>query len=131
MGAVYECSHGTFMSRNTIVDWHPFEQYTTYETTPIPRTHVYVTYLLEPVDNGTRLSYICSRSYGPFPLRKVSDLGAGRVLSGRINASFAAFRDYIDEEIAAGRANLEPAASLAEGALEQAVADSLSQKQRK
>lgn len=103
LGAVYECSHGAFMSRNTIVDWHPFEQYTTYETTPIPRTHVYVTYLLEPAGAGTRLTYVCSRSYGAFLLRTISDLGAGRVLSGRISESFAAFRAYINEEIAAGR----------------------------
>lgn len=89
-----------------------------------------MTYLLEPVDNGTRLSYICSRSYGPFPLCNISDLGAGRVLSGRMNESFAAFRDYIDEEIAAGRAGVGPAAGLAEGAVEQAVASSLSQQHR-
>ena len=66
-------------------------------------------YLLAPVDNGTRLSYICSRSHGPFPLRKISDLGARHILPGRMNASFADFRNYIDEEIAAGRAGLDPA----------------------
>ena len=105
LGAVYECSHGSYMSRNTIIDWHPFEQYTTYETTPVPRTHVYVTYLLEAVDTGTRLTYVCSRSRGPFLLRHISDLGAGRVLSGRMSEGFATFRDYIAKEIAAGRAS--------------------------
>lgn len=127
-GAVYECSHGTYISRNTIVDWHPFEQYTTYETTPVPRTHVYVTYLLEPVEDGTRLSYICSRTYGSFLLRKISDLGGGRIIPARISESFHAFQDYINEEIASGRASAEPAGDITKEAIEQAVTASLTRK---
>lgn len=128
LGAVYECSHGTYTSKNTIIDWHPFEQYTTRETTPIPRTHAYATYLLEPADEGTRLSYVSSRAYGPFLLRKMGDLGGRRVIPGRMSESFAAFRAYIDEEMAAGRAGaVDPAADLTEGEIERAVADSLSQ----
>lgn len=80
-------------------------------------------YLFEPVDNGSRLSYICSWPHGPFPLRKINDLGAGRVLSGRNNKSFAAFRAYIDKEITAALVSVDPATGLAEDALEQTVTD--------
>jgi hypothetical protein len=48
-------------------------------------------------------------------------------LYGRISERFAAFRAYVDEEIAAGRVGADPVAGRAEGALEQAVTDSLSQ----
>jgi hypothetical protein len=102
VGAVYECVHSTYKSRNTIVDWHPFEQYTTVETTPVPRTYAYVTYLLEPVDAGTRLAYVASRAYGPPLLRQLSSLTAAPVLARRMRKSFATFLDYINEEIATG-----------------------------
>ncbi len=101
-GTVYECSHGTYMSRNTIVDWHPYEQYTTYETTPVPRTYVYVTYRLERRGAGTRLTYFCSRTRGPLILRKLGDIGAGQVMPRRMPESFAQFRELIDRETGAG-----------------------------
>ncbi len=99
LGAVYECVHGTYTSHNTIVDWHPFEQYTTFETTPVPRIHVYVTYLLAPAEGGTRVAYVCSRSHGPFLLRHIGDLAAGRVLARRMRESFEAFRGHIEGEM--------------------------------
>lgn len=103
-GAVYVCSHSTYTSRNTIVDWHPFEQVTTVETVPIPSTYVYVTYLLEAVEGNTRLSYNCSRSFGLPVLRHVANVVSGRVLPARMSNSFAAFQDYINQQIAAGPA---------------------------
>jgi Protein of unknown function (DUF2652) len=102
LGAVYICSHSTYTSRNTIVDWHPFEQYTTVETTPVPRTFAYVTYLLEPVDAGSRLTYVASRAFGTPLLRQLSSLTAAPVLARRMSKSFTALLDYINKEIAAG-----------------------------
>jgi len=122
-GAVYECAHGNTISRNTIVDWHPFEQYTTSETTPIPNTHVYVTYLLDPSGDGTRLRYVCGRSHGPFLIRQLSDMGGRIILARRIQESFAAFRAYIDEEIASGRAGVST--NLADEEINKAVEISL------
>lgn len=103
VGAVYECAHGSYVSRNTIVDWHPFEQYTTYETGPIPRTYAYVTYRLEPTAGGTRLTYTFSKARGPLLLRKIAEVGARRVISRRTPESFARFRQLIETEIASGR----------------------------
>jgi len=59
-------------------------------------------------------------------LRHISDLGGRRILSKRMSASFSAFREYINEEIAAGRVSAEEAAGFPVEAIEQAVADSLS-----
>lgn len=124
---VYECYHGRTIHWNTIVDWQPFKQYTTYENTPIPRTFVYVTYLLEPVEEGTRVGYIMSRSRGPFLLRSLSNLGAGRIIPERMKASFAAFRALIDEEIAAGRTGAEEPVQISGSQITKAVDQSLVQ----
>ena len=97
------------MSRNTIVDWRPFEGYTTYETSPIPRTYVYVTYTLEPMDGGTRVSYIFSKARGTLVLRQKSNLVAGRVVPKRVQESFTAFGQLVENEISAGRVVSEAA----------------------
>jgi hypothetical protein len=122
---VYECSHGTFISRNTIVDWHPFEQYTTHETSPIPRTFHYVTYILTPEDGGTRVTYAFSKARGPFPFRQIGNFGAGRVIGPRMDRSFEAFRDFIEEEIKRAPADLRQTPPISAAEIEAAVTESL------
>jgi hypothetical protein len=64
-GAIYHCEHGNRTSRQTILDWAPFEQFTTQETGLFVNTYDRATYQFIPVDGGTRLRIFASKFYGP------------------------------------------------------------------
>lgn len=64
-GAVFECVHDDKTTIQTILDWRPFEYYSTRETLPYFNTFVYGTYQLKPMPDGkTRLSLLTSRAFG-------------------------------------------------------------------
>ncbi|NNC42385.1 MAG: DUF2652 domain-containing protein, partial [Acidimicrobiia bacterium] len=55
-GSVYECFHGNNrVTTQTILDWHPFQQITTEDTTPIAKTTVLIQFKLTPDGGGTRV----------------------------------------------------------------------------
>ena len=64
-GATYHCEHGNRTSRQTILDWEPFEQFTTQETGLFVNTYNRATYQFIPVDGGTRLKILVGKFYGP------------------------------------------------------------------
>jgi hypothetical protein len=73
-GAIYHCEHSNRASIHTILDWEPFEQYTTQETGLFPKTYDRATYLFIPVDGGTQLRILASKFHGPALQRWLSNI---------------------------------------------------------
>jgi len=82
-GATYHCEHGNRTSRQTILDWEPFEQFTTQETGLFVNTYDRATYQFIPVDGGTRLKILVSKFYGPVLKCWLSNV-AFRLMGNRI-----------------------------------------------
>jgi len=65
-GSIYQCAHGKNITPQTIVDWQPFEQYTTMTVLP-GGGKSFVTVHLAPVDSGTRISMLFAKIRGGNP----------------------------------------------------------------
>ena len=61
--SVYYCYHGNMETRQLILDWRPFEQFTTDDSNPFGTTTT-ITYKLEPTQNGTRSIILWSKPRG-------------------------------------------------------------------
>lgn len=122
-GTVYECAHGKRIATNAVIDWNPFKQITTLETTPIPRASGYATLALEPVEGGTRLAYSWSKALGPPILRHLCDLGSPRAVGGFIPDGMAKLQKIVEDDLDKAIPTYAETPALA---VEQAVADSLS-----
>ena len=111
-GAVYHCAHGKSVTTQTIVDWHPFEQLTSENTTPLPGTTMLSTLRLKPIESGTRLSGSWGRARGRLLNRIVCNVGARVFLPRAIRKGCQALHDQIVREIAEGKVvQLEPGAT--------------------
>ena len=73
-GTVYHCEHGNRTSRQTILDWEPFEQYTSQETGLFPKTYDRTTYQFHPVPGGTQLRILVGKFRGPALLCWLSNI---------------------------------------------------------
>lgn len=125
--AVYVCVHDIGTSLHTIVDWRPFEQYTTSDTLPVPGTSVYSTYHVEPIEGGTRLTVRFGKPRGPLGVRELAELGFKQYLStDKLDKSIAALEKRISSDIQAGRLAFMPTTSVAQAQLQNAINESLS-----
>ena len=61
--SVFYCYHGTVETPQLILDWSPFEQFTTDDTNPWGLT-TRITCKLEPTQAGTRINMLMGRSRG-------------------------------------------------------------------
>jgi len=61
--SAYYCYHGDMETRQLILDWSPFEGFTTDDTNPFGTTTT-ITYKLEPTPNGTRLINLWGKPRG-------------------------------------------------------------------
>lgn len=64
VNAAYYCYHGKMETRQLILDWSPFEQFTTDDANPMGVTMSF-TYRLEPTAEGTRLITLMGKPRGP------------------------------------------------------------------
>jgi uncharacterized protein YndB with AHSA1/START domain len=63
--AVFYCYHGDMETPQLILDWRPFEGFTTDDSNPFGTTSM-VTYKFEPTQTGTRLIDFWGRPRGPW-----------------------------------------------------------------
>ena len=113
-GTVYHCAHGDRVSLQTILDWQPFDEYTTEDTMPpIPGVTSRTTYRLEPIEGGTRLSVICGKGRGSLIGRKLVDLAIPK-MGGMIEKGFLELRECINRDLAAGKIILSARVDLPE-----------------
>ncbi len=99
-GSAYLCAHGKSVTPQTIVDWQPFEQYTTHN--PIAQgVFCYWTTLLVPTESGTKVMMLTGKAqdgngivrwlinlFGYNYVRKVTLKGL-RMLHARIESDLA------------------------------------------
>jgi len=124
-GAVYQCNHGDKYALHTILDWEPFEQYTTREAPGDSDVFVMGTYRLIPVEGGTRLSVSYSRAQGPFLKRITTDRMMKNVVPHVAGEGIKALRKLIERDLAEGNTVPTPLIEVPSDWIAQAAAESL------
>jgi hypothetical protein len=105
-GSQFQCFHGDGrITIQTIVDWHPFEQMVTEDTSPVPRVTVLILLRIEPAEGGTRLKLTFSKGRGPLLNRIANDLVARFIVPRSFGGGMEALHKRIEAEA------LEPVAS--------------------
>ncbi len=123
---VYVCVHDVGTSLHTVVDWRPFEQYTTNETMPLPNTAIYSTYRLEPIEGGTRFTMLTGKPRGPLVYRKLAEQGLKKFMSSdKLDKSITDLEARIADDIKKGRLAFMPTTPIAQAQLQNSVAESL------
>ena len=99
-GTVFQCFHGDRMTTQTLLVWQPFEQMTSQDLTPVPKTYVLVNLLLTPTATGTRLVQQFSKGIGPWWGRLLCDLALPTLAKGW-QKDMDAFKARIESDLAA------------------------------
>lgn len=124
-GSVYYCAHEAGIAVHTVLDWQPFDQYTTDETYPVPKTHAFSTYRLQPIEGGTRLSLSIGRMQGPWLNRTICEFVVKRVMVANIPKSFQSFLARVDEDLAAAKIVSAPKIAINREEFQAALRESL------
>ena len=125
-GSAFQCFHGDGrITTQTILEWNPFEQMTTEDTTPVPKTTVLINFRLAPTATGTLLTATCSKARGPWLNRKMCDLVARMVVGKVFIKGLVDLRALLDKDMAAGKYVLPQAQTIPTAQIGQAVAASL------
>jgi hypothetical protein len=112
-GAVFECYHGDHMTTQTLLVWQPFEQMTSQDLTPVPRTYVLVNLLLRPTESGTHLVQQFSKStVGPWWGRLVCNLVLS-TMAKRAQKDIDSFKARIESDLALRANAIESIPSMA------------------
>ena len=121
VGTAYYCAHGRFVTPQTVVDWQPFEQYTT-EMAGTGGVSSLCTIRLSRVGTGTSVQVLFGRSRGSLVPRIIDDLFS-RLLGPRtVSRGLGTVRRAIEE---AGAIGPQLAAEIPPERVEEAVAESL------
>jgi len=104
VGTVYHCAHGAQSTRQTIVDWRPYDYFTVQDVSgfgPV-RPAVLSSYIFEPIDpSNTRITFRMGRPRQVGPLRGAMvglmwEMFVRNQLAGRLSFSL---KEQILEEI--------------------------------
>ncbi len=100
-GSAYHCYHGNGSTTNQLIlEWVPFQQVTTEDTTPVPKATVLVNIRLTPKEGGTNISVTCGKARGPFINRILCNLVGKLVVPGSFRRGFENFRKRVEEDLA-------------------------------
>jgi hypothetical protein len=126
-GSVYICAHGKNKIEQTIVDWHPFEQYTV--KTPVPGGGFnYTTTCLTPDEAGTKATlYFGKTQEGPSLIRGLMNYGNRKMVKPTIIEGLDAMKDLIENDINAGKIARQPKIQIPADQIENALIKSLVQ----
>lgn len=126
-GSVYVCSHGKNIILQSIVDWHPFEQYTV--KTPLPGGGFsLMTIRLAAHENGTRATILSGKTQeGPAYLRGLLDFAGRNFINKGLIEGINTLGELIEAEIADGKVVQPMEAKLPMEQIEHAVVESLPQ----
>jgi hypothetical protein len=126
-GSVYVCAHGKNITLQSIVDWHPFEQYTVKSSTPGGGDSL-VTTLLTPQENGTTVTVLSGKTQaGAAIMRGPVNIVIRRIIGPTLKKHLQAFGELIDNEIAEGRVTQLPPVQINADQIEFALAESLAE----
>ncbi|MCB9135835.1 MAG: DUF2652 domain-containing protein [Anaerolineales bacterium] len=106
-GSAFQCFHGDGrVTMQTVLEWRPFEQMTTEDTTPVPKTTVLIQFRLTPSETGTTLSALCGKARGPWLNRTICDLIAKSAVSKVFKTGFVNLHALLEKDMAAGKYTL-------------------------
>jgi len=126
--AVYVCAHGESKSLQTIVDWEPFEQYTTRENIPLPGISAYLTYRVVPTETGSSLAMYWGKAMGNRFLAAIADLVVKHVIVKMAAKTRLQLGDTILHDLEEGKTAFEPLLKINPGWIASAVSDELASK---
>jgi uncharacterized protein YndB with AHSA1/START domain len=124
-GAVYMCAHGEKLSKHTILDWQPFEQYTYRQTFPDTDFYNMVTLRLTPEGEGTLLTYISGNVDPPGDDADQFSADFTQDMTRKDKHFFEPLTQKIKVDVENGSASQAPRIILGEALVEQAVNSSL------
>jgi uncharacterized protein YndB with AHSA1/START domain len=101
--SAFYCYHGNMETRQLILDWRPFEQFTTDDFNPWKVTST-ITYRLEPTQTGTRLINLWGKPRGPWIRCMLVRLLAKFVFAPQAGKSVEQLRQRIQQDLADGSA---------------------------
>lgn len=122
---VYYCAHGKQVSRHTVLDWRPFEQYTTNDSYPPPGVTANYTYRVELLNGGSRLTVLIGRARGPWILSKISDVIVRFIISRRYSRGAGLLRQQIEKDVNDGQLSFVAPLAVERAALAQSAAEEL------
>jgi hypothetical protein len=126
-GSVYVCAHGKNTLLQSIVDWHPFEQYTIKSTTP-GGGYSLMTTCLTPQKNGTTVTVLSGKIEGGASfLRGVLNLATRKYFGPSVVEGLNALGELIEDEINQGRVSQVDSFQIPADQIEKALAESLAQ----
>ena len=126
-GSVYVCSHGKNITLQSIIDWHPFEQYTIRN--PLPGGGFSLTTIrLTAQENGTTATILTGKTQeGPSPIRGLLDFAGRKLFSGTMQDGLNALSEVIEDEITQGKITQQPAIQVPADQIENALVESLTE----
>jgi uncharacterized protein YndB with AHSA1/START domain len=126
-GSVYICAHGNNVIQQSIVDWHPFEQYTIKSAVP-GGGFALTTTRLTPKENSTTATIICGKTQeGPSPIRGLLNFAGRKFIYPAIRDGLDALSEIIEDEITNGKVSQQPAVKVHADQIENALSESLTQ----
>ena len=104
---VFYCYHGNMETPQLILDWHPFEQFTTDDSNQFGTT-TRITIKLEPTQSGTRVFNLMGMPRGPWFTVMLFSLLAKYVFLSQLAKSVDALRKRIEQDLADGIVSVSP-----------------------
>jgi hypothetical protein len=105
--SAYYCYHGNMETRLLILDWQPFEGYTTDSVTPIGASFS-MTIKLEPTQGGTRVINLWGKARGAWIRRKLNDLLQKMIFVSKNDKGYEKLRQRMQQDLADGTAFISP-----------------------
>ncbi len=126
-GSVYVCSHGKNTIQQSIIDWHPFEQYTIKSVVPGGGFSL-TTIRLTVEENGTTATFLAGKvQEGPSPIRGLLDIFGRKLFNSSFQDGINALSEVIEAEIADGEVAQQPVIQIPSDQIEDALSESLAQ----
>jgi uncharacterized protein YndB with AHSA1/START domain len=108
INSAYYCYHGNMESQQLILDWSPFEQFSTDDSNASFGVTTRITYKLEPTQNGTRAVSLFGQPRGPWLRVAFFTLLARFVFAPGVGKSMDQLRERIQQDLADGTAFVAP-----------------------
>ena len=125
-GSVYVCAHGKNILKQSIVDWHPFEQYTVKNSVPGGGFALTTTRFTLHKD-GTTVAIYLGFQGGPSLMRGLINFIGRNKVGPNLREGIDALKTLIEGDMDAGKIAPHPVIKIPDDQIENALVESLSQ----
>jgi hypothetical protein len=125
-GSVYVCAHGKNILNMSIVDWHPFEQYTVKNSVPGGGYALTTTHFSQDKDGTIVVIYLGSLG-GSSLMRGLLNFVTRKMIVPNIREGINALKTLIEGDMNAGKITLQPVIDIPDDQIENALVDSFAQ----